>query len=70
MPVDLVCVTASFSRITRKLLTGIDGVDIVIDDKMVCTMSFRHHLQMLKGLLAHLREARLTAKPSKCHFCF
>ena len=62
MPVDLVCATASFSRITRKLLAGMDGVDIVIDDKMVCTMSFRHHLPNAERIVSSFERGQVNYK--------
>ena len=40
--------SASFSRIMRKLLAGMDSVDNLIDDIMVFTISFKHHLQVLR----------------------
>lgn len=70
MPFGLVCASASFSRIMRKLLFGLDSVDNFIDDILVFTETFRRHLKVLRELFMRLRRANLTAKPSKCSFCF
>lgn len=70
MPFGLVCASASFSRLMRKLLVGMDSVDNFIDDIIVFTMTFSHHLEVLKELFGQMRSAKLTATPSKCFFCF
>ncbi|XP_060553668.1 uncharacterized protein LOC132714768 [Ruditapes philippinarum] len=68
MPFGLVCASASFSRLMRKLLDGISEVENFIDDIFLYTETFSHHLQVLKDLLERLRQANLTVKPSKCCF--
>ena len=37
-----------------------------IDDVLVYSSSWEEHLVHLRGVLAFLKEAGLTAKPSKC----
>lgn len=69
MPFGLVCASASFSRIMRKLLYGLECVDNFIDDIIIFTETFIKHLEVLEQSLIRLRQANLTAKPSKCNFC-
>ena len=68
MPFGLVCATASFCRLVRKLLNGMTNVDSYIDDIIVFTETFEKHLQILSELFHRLREANLTVKPNKCYF--
>lgn len=70
MPFGLVCASASFSRIMRKLLFGMEAVDNFIDDVIEFTVTFQEHLEVLRELLERLRKANLTVKPSKCYFGF
>jgi len=70
MPFGLVCASASFTRVMRRLLQGLEDIDNFIDDVMVYTETFEQHLVCLRSLFQRLRQAKLTAKPSKCHFCF
>lgn len=66
MPFGLVNSGASFSRIMRKLLQGLQGVDNYIDDILVHTTSWEEHMEKLRELLRRLRRANLTARPTKC----
>ena len=66
MPFGLVNSSASFSRLMRKLLNGMNSVENFIDDIIVYTKSFQEHIQIVRELLERLRSAKLTAKPSKC----
>lgn len=66
MPFGLVNSGASFSRIMRKLLQGLSGVDNYIDDILVHTTSWEEHMEKLRELLRRLRRANLTARPTKC----
>lgn len=66
MPFGLVNASASFSRLMRKLLEGMQCVDNFIDDVIVFTRTFREHVCVVKDFLQRLRAANLTVKPSKC----
>ena len=66
MPFGLVNAPATFSRIMRKLLRNQDCVINYIDDILIHTTSWEHHVQILKELFRKLRAANLTARPSKC----
>lgn len=70
LPFGMVCASASFSRMMRKLLEGLDCVENFIDDIIVYNMEFDQHLVVLKELFTRLRNANLTAKPSKCFIAF
>ncbi|XP_071504670.1 uncharacterized protein [Diadema antillarum] len=66
MPFGLVNAPASFSRIMRDLLRGLQSVDNFIDDILIHTSTWEEHLVVLREVLHRLREANLTAKPTKC----
>jgi len=66
MPFGLVTAPASFSRLMRKLLKDMKNIDNFIDDIIIFTVTFENHLQVLRELLERLRDANLTARPSKC----
>ena len=66
MPFGLVNAPASFSRLMRRLLDGLDGAVNYIDDILIYSTTWEQHLATLTELLRRLRAARLTARPSKC----
>lgn len=66
MPFGLVNAPASFSRIMRDLLRGLDNVDNFIDDILIHTATFEEHLVTLREVLERLKKANLTARPTKC----
>ena len=70
MPFGLVNAPATFSRLMRSLLRDIDHVDNYIDDILIHTPSLEEHFQTLNKVLRRLREAGLTARPSKCIVCY
>lgn len=70
MPFGLVNAQASFSRLMRKVLREIEGVDNYVDDILVYSSSWEEHVLKLKQLLKRLREVNLTARPSKCYIGF
>ena len=65
MPFGLVNSGATFSRMMRKLLKGLDNVDNYVDGVIVHTQTWEQHLEALRGLLTRLRDAGLTARPTK-----
>lgn len=67
LPFGLVNSGASFVRCMRKVLEGLENVDNFVDDIILYTMTFDHHLEVLGNVLERLAIANLTAKPSKCH---
>ena len=66
MPFGLVNSGATFCRMMRKLLRGLRDVDNFVDDIIVHTETWEVHVRTLCNLLKRLREAKLTARPSKC----
>ena len=67
MRFELVNSAATFTRMKRKLLKGLD-VDSHIDDLLIHTPPWEGHLEALRSLLQRLRESRLTAKLRKRMF--
>lgn len=70
MPFGLVNAPATFNRLMRKLLHGMNEVDNFIDDILVSTDTWEDHLKVLTELIVRLQNAGLTARPSKCFFAF
>ena len=70
MPFGLVNAPATFSRLMRTVLTGLDHVHNYIDDILIHTQDWHEHLTILKRLLTRLREVKLTVKPSKCSIAY
>ncbi|XP_055997762.1 uncharacterized protein LOC125654613 [Ostrea edulis] len=66
MPFGLVTAPATFCRLMREVLHNITNVDNFIDDILVYTQTFEQHVQVLSEVLRRLREANLTARPTKC----
>ena len=54
----------------RKLLNGITGVVNFMDDILLATETWEEHMAALREVLQRLKEARLTARPSKCEIGF
>ena len=67
MPFGLVNAPATFSRLMRRTLDGLQGTINYIDDILIYSSTWSEHVQALKQLFQRLRAANLTAKPSKCH---
>ena len=61
---------ATFSRLMRKVLNGLQNVGNFIDDILIYTRTLDHHFVVLKEVLRRLREASLTAKRSKCSIAY
>lgn len=70
MPFGLVTASASFSRLMRKLLSDMENVDNFIDDIIIFTVTFQQHIEVLRDIFERLRNANLTAKPSKCALAY
>ena len=72
MPFGLVNAPSIFSRMMKKLLAPIAHPDLhhFMDDILVATATGKEHVQLLTTLLQRLREAGLTARPTKCKLGF
>ena len=66
MPFGLVSTGATYSRMMRNLVDGLDGVAFYVDDVIVHSRTWDKHVETLSELFARIREASLTVKPSKC----
>ena len=68
MPFGLKTAGAVFSRMMRKLLHQArdPAVHNFIDDVLLGTPSWEHHLSSLKSLFSLLRKANLSVRPTKC----
>lgn len=70
MPFGLMNAPASFSRVMRTVLRGLEFVDNFIDDILVHTPTWEQHIAALRSLMTRLKEANIKAKPSKCFVGF
>ena len=72
MPFGLKTAGACFSRMMRALLIPLklEEVDNFMDDMLVGTETKERHIEILRLVLSRLREAILSARPSKCYFGF
>jgi len=72
MPFGLKTAGAIFSRMMRKLLRPLDPkeVDNFMDDILVATETLEQHIECLDQLFCRLKEASLSARPSKCFLGF
>ena len=66
LPFGLVTAQASCSKLMRKLLKGMSDIDNFVDDIIIFTSTWEHHMQVFKEILKRLRDANLTVKRSKC----
>ena len=68
MPFGLCTSGAVFTRMMRRLLQPLrsEEVDNFIDDVLISSLDTQAHLGILRRVFERLREAGLTAKPSKC----
>ncbi|CAM1295897.1 Uncharacterised protein r2_g521 [Pycnogonum litorale] len=66
MPFGLVNATAVFSRMVRKLLDGVKGVENYVDDIVVHSKDWETHLKILDEVFERLRSGGLTVRPTKC----
>ncbi|GFN74656.1 Pol polyprotein [Plakobranchus ocellatus] len=66
MPFGLQCAPAAFSRLMRRVLKDVPNLKNYIDDIVIHNSTWENHLKSLRTVLRKLREAGLTAKPTKC----
>ena len=67
VPFGLKGAPASFQRLMDNVIRGLDSMSAAyIDDVIIFSTSWEDHLGHLSRVFARLREAGLTAKPSKC----
>ena len=68
MPFGMTNAVATFQRLMNNLVSGLDGVNVYIDDIVVYSTCWREHLERLQKLFLRLREARLTINLAKSVF--
>ena len=66
MPFGMVNSGSTFCKMMRKLLDGLDGVDNFVDDVLDFSGTWEVHIGSLRLLFERLRQAHVTARPSKC----
>ena len=66
MPFGLKNSSATFNKMMRIMIAGMDGVDSYIDDIIVYTGSWEEHLNILDNLFRRINEVNLHVRPSKC----
>ena len=66
MPFGLKTAPASFIRLMRKVVSGLDNTDCYFDNLVVHNSNWTAHIKSLKMLLQRLRDHGLTAGPKKC----
>ncbi|XP_038057353.1 uncharacterized protein LOC119728962 [Patiria miniata] len=66
MPFGMVNAPAVFSKLMREVLVGVPNVINYIDDILVYTETWEDHMVTLEEVLQRLRNAGLTARPTKC----
>ena len=66
MPFGLVNAPAIFSRMMRILLQDVANVTNFIDDILIHTSTWAEHIKVLEQVLRRLKDAGLTARPTKC----
>ena len=68
LPFGMVNAPALFTRMMRRLLDGVPNVVHYIDDILIYSTSWEEHINDVRRVLAALRGANLTARPTKCQF--
>ena len=66
MPFGLKTAPASFIRLMRKVVSGLDNTDCYFDNLVVHNSNWSAHIRSLRMLLSRLRKHGLTAGPKKC----
>ena len=59
---------STFVKMMRKLTLGMANVVHYIDDCLVYTETWNHHLEVVRELLSRVRKANLRVRPTKCEF--
>lgn len=68
MPFGVSNAPSIFSKMMRSLLEPLygRGVENFMDDLILGTQTWEEHLTLLRDVLARLKQANLTARPTKC----
>ncbi len=68
MPFGLRNAPATFQRLMTKVLGGLEGCTVYLDDVVVFSDSWSQHVERIRALFSRLAEARLTINLAKCEF--
>ena len=72
MPFGVQNAPSVFTRLMRRIVDPIrdQGVSNFMDDILIATGTWTEHMSSLTTVLQRLRQAGLTARPTKCHIGF
>ena len=72
MPFGVQNAPSIFTRMMHRILEPLrnKGVSNFMDDILIATETWEEHMESLTAVLGRLRQAGLTAKPTKCHIGF
>ena len=70
MPFGLVTACATYTKLMRIVLDGIENVSFYFDNILIFSQTLDHHCQILAEVLDRLRAHNLTVKLSKCKFAY
>ena len=68
MPFGLVTAPTTFSRLMRNLLRGMENIDNFIDDVVVFTPSFSHHVSVLTESFTRIAIRESNRKTIKVYY--
>ncbi|KAG5270106.1 hypothetical protein AALO_G00188800 [Alosa alosa] len=57
---------ACFQRLMNRVVAGLEGVTVYLDDVVLVSNDWSSHLKRLRLLFDHLAQARLTVNLAKC----
>lgn len=59
---------AMFQRLMNRVISGLDGCAVYLDDLVVFSDSWDTHIKRVYAVMKHLSEAKLTVNLAKCAF--
>ncbi len=68
MPFGLRNATATFQRLMNRVVSGLEGCAVYLDDVVVYSDSWEEHVRRVRALFERLVWARLTVNLAKCEF--
>ena len=68
MPFGLRNAPATFQRLMNKVVRGLEGCAVYLDDVVVFSDTWEEHLERVRALFDRLHWARLTVNLAKCEF--
>ena len=60
---------ATFQRLVNSLISNLAGCKAYIDDAIIFSEEWEHHLQTIRSFFDKLSEATLTVNLTKSEFC-